>query len=281
MHVPLNGKVLDRFIGPKFGKRYLLAKALKLSPSMISRATTEGLCRKTTDKIENILELTNEDREELEGRPADSTPPSPDALQLPSLDLPEHSYWVPFCINYRSSKDLKKKYYYDALASGEEVFCLSIMTQHSFPEIKENLDPKTKLTVLTWNPATVAEIIGCAKHEDSAFPRKKAKKADITVKVRQVQEALLEWDKLATRNRNIRVFTYDWMPAFKGTLWRDRSALIEFMTYDSKTLFRPALLLRKDDPDEKPVFEHFSEQFETILKHAKPRTRGERSSWFR
>jgi len=101
------------------------------------------------------------------------------------------------------------------------------------------------------------------------------------LKVKQVQGALVRWDELAAANPNIKVYTYDWMPAFKGTMLRDQWATIELMTYDSKTLYRPALLLRKDDPHERRVFEHFRDQFEAIRRHSKPRVPGERSPWFR
>jgi hypothetical protein len=66
------------------------------------------------------------------------------------------------------------------------------------------------------------------------------------------------------------------MPGFQGFLLRGRWAMVEFMTFDSNTLGRPGLLMRKDSPHEEKVFDLFTKQFEDIGNRCRPRERPEK-----
>jgi DNA-binding XRE family transcriptional regulator len=190
-------------------------------------------------------------------------------LKLHPHELPAagECYSVALCMNFRGNPELTR-YYRKALSDGGHMYYLSVMSKNSIAtdhHVDTYLKPETKLTVFAWKPETTSEIIGCAKHERADFDPV----IDGEGKIRQVQMAILGWGKRAARNSNIEVFTYDWMPAFQGYLLEAKWAVLEFMTYDSDTKYRPGLLLRHHELHEQRPFDNFTEQFHRIAEKTK------------
>jgi hypothetical protein len=57
------------------------------------------------------------------------------------------------------------------------------------------------------------------------------------------------------------------MPAIKIVMWHGKAITVEIMTYNTNTKFRPCLLLRKNDPQEAPVFAEYEQQIKWFDEH--------------
>ena len=253
--------LLEELILQQRTSRKNVAKKAELGMSTISYAVHRGCRQETIQRIGKALEMPNwrdllldKDRERLDSPPG--IPPGADT--------------IPLYMFYRVKRRLRDEYYRAALASGRRVLYVSIMSRHSFKLLRTHLAEKTQLTVLAWNPATAAEIVGFSKHLSEGDD-----------KIEQAQGALEEWDKLSTeRPSNVAVYTYESTPTMQGIIVEKRWAMIELMPYAMRPRMRPAILLRQSERAERKAFKFFSECFQGLLRDAHHRTPGDRSPWF-
>jgi hypothetical protein len=226
-----------------------------------------GCKQSTIEEIAKILHinwwelLVDRERDEFTNRL------HPDSTSTPPLYL------------FHREDSIPKKFFLKALQSKGEVLFLSVMSQHSFLVLDEHLAKETQLNVLTWMPDTAAEIIGYSKHLNE---RKTGNQRDD--KIEQTRNALVEWDKRIDPSselyrKNIQVWAYDSSPTMQGILVKGGWALLELLTYDTKPLFRPALLLRNDEETEHQAFNFFWDRCEALWAVSKKRKIGEMPDW--
>ncbi len=177
---------------------------------------------------------------------------------------------VPLCMFHRRRPKLRDKYYRAALASGGRVLYISVMSRRSFKLLEENLSEDTQLQVLTWNPASVEEIVAFSKHLQEEGD-----------KLDQTQGALEKWAKLERDQANIEVRTYESTPTMQGIVVEKQWAMIELMPYGRGPSLRPAILLRYREKAERMAFLFFADAFQSLFNASKDRKPSVRSSWFR
>ena len=258
-----NGDLVKKLMANRNMLRKDLAALADVTQSTITNFFNKGASRAVIKAVAAALEVgdyrilvRDEDRGFL-----DASPPVAEK--------------VPFCMFHRIGPDTQR-YYEGALSSDKEVIYLSIMSHNSFEMVKANLSPETKLKVLTWNPASVEEIYGFAKHEIAGF----SPLSQGAAKVKQVQDALIDWDTVAKDYPNVTVHTYDSSPTMQGVVVIDGWAMIELIPFDSDTKIRPALLLRHTEQRERDAFGFFAGRFKKLLRSARRRVAGESSPWF-
>jgi hypothetical protein len=240
-------------LNPRFGSREWVAKKAFISASLMSGATSEGLSVEAAESVAGVLEVSVVDLVNDTER-----------AKLPRFPKPNNSWHVPYCIHFRGKAEITEEYYLKPLSEPGEVSIATIMTKESFEKGFDGLGANTKLNVYIWKPRTADEIIAVGKHESRGLVDTPIL---IEAKIDQVRRSLAGWAKRAKENGNIKVKTYDWMPAIKIVMWHGKAITVEIMTYNTNTKFRPCLLLRKNDPQEAPVFAEYEQQIKWFDEH--------------